>query len=241
MRAIDVIKQKKRFEMFSENTKEQVLELNTFFGKYLMHFEEKVKKQFTYYDTPNHDLEKSNILLFKIQIGKFTEINMMSEKINRTYRYATRSNYKHFKKQIRQHDSLMKHKDFLIESFKSMFISSVNFDPEFLLQKLQVSYIINTTSMEYRSTNGFGLKITYSFDKDEYISNFSNQKATADILTIYQHSNEKTNPEFEDLLGKLTRYCKELTPMSESKIQIARRMTKQKENESLLNVKKAKK
>ena len=34
MRPTDVIKQKRRFEMFNDKSKEKVLELNSFFGKY---------------------------------------------------------------------------------------------------------------------------------------------------------------------------------------------------------------
>ena len=225
MRALDKIRQKRRFEMFNQSSKEKVLELNSFFGKYIMHFEEKIIKTFTYYDTPNHDLQKSNIVLYKTQIGNFTELNMATEKINTTFRYSVRTNYKHFTKQIKQHDSILKHKDFLIDSFSNMFMSSINFDPEFLMKKLQVAYTIKTVSMEYRSMNIYGLKITYSFDSDIYINHFNNQKVNANILTIYQHSPENTDEDFENLIGKLTRYCKELTPTRDTKIMIARRFT----------------
>jgi len=225
MRDLDVIVQKRRFEMFSEKTKAKVLELNSFFGKYNMHFEAKIKKTFTYYDTPDNDLQKSNIVLFKTQIGSFVELNMATEKVNTTQRYAIRSNYKHFKKQIKASDSIFKHKDFLIDSFKAMFMSSVNFDPEFLFLKLKIAYVINTISEEYRSSNITGLKITYSFDKDTYLNKRNNQKVQTNILTIYQHSLPNTNESFEDLISKITRYLKELTPTSETKIMIARRLT----------------
>lgn len=228
MRPTDQIKQKRRFEMFNTKSKEKVLELNTFFGKYIMHFEEKIKKVFTYYDTPNRDLEKSNIALFKTHIGNFTELNMATEKVNATYRYIVRTNYKHFKKQIKAHDSILKHKEFLIDSFTSMFLSGINFDPEFLMRKLQPVYTIETTSSEYRSLNVTGLKITYSFDQDKYTNHLNNQIIFNDVLTIYQHSRESTNPDFEDLISKLTRYCKELTPTNETKIMIARRLTAEK-------------
>lgn len=225
MRALDIIRQKRRFEMFSEKTKEKVLELNSFFGKYNMHFEDKIKKRFTYYDTPNNDLQKSNIVLYKTQIGNFTELNMATERINTNFKYTVRTNYKHFTKLIKPHDKILKHKEFLIDNFKAMFLSSINFDPEFLMQKLQVAYVIETTSLEYRSANVTGLKITYSFDKDIYTNMFNNQKVNANILTIYQHSAPKTDEDFEDLISKLTRYLKELTPTNDTKIMIARRMT----------------
>ena len=225
MRALDIIRQKRRFEMFSEKTKDKVLELNSFFGKYNMHFEEKIKKTFTYYDTPDHDLEKSNIVLYKTQIGKFTELNMATEKINTNFKYTVRTNYKHFTKIIKPYDKILRHKDFLVNNFKAMFMSSINFDPEFLMQKLQVAYVIETTSLEYRSANVTGLKITYSFDKDLYTNFYNKQKSNANILTIYQHSAPNTDEDFDDLISKLIRYLKELTPTKETKIMIARRMT----------------
>lgn len=225
MRSLDKIRQKRRFLMFGEDSKERVLELNSFFGKYIMHFEEKINKTFTYYDTPNFDLLKSNIVLYKTQIGSFTELNMATEKVNSNYRYSLRTNYKHFTKQIKPHDSLLKHKEFLIDSFTNMFMSSINFDPEFLMRKLQAAYEIKTVSTEYRSTNIAGLKITYSFDKDIYVNHCNNRTIKTDILTIYQHSSENTDEEFEDLISKLTRYCKELTPTKDTKIMIARSLT----------------
>jgi len=249
MRPTDVIKQKRRFEMFNDKSKEKVLELNTFFGKYIMHYEEKIKKVFTYYDTPNKDLEKSNIALFKTHIGNFTELNMATEKVNATYRYTVRTNYKHFKKLIKPHDSLLKHKQFLIDSFTSMFLSGINFDPEFLMRKLQPVYTIETTSTEYRSMNVTGLKITYSFDQDKYINHENGATVYNDVLTIYQHSRDLTDTDFEDLISKLTRYCKELTPTNETKVMIARRLKSKKaladkkklEEKNLKNNKKDKK
>lgn len=241
MRALDKIRQKRRFEMFNEDSKKKVLELNSFFGKYLMHFEEKINKTFTYYDTPNHDLEKSNIVLYKTQIGNFTELNMATEKVNSTFRFAMRTNYKHYTKQIKPHDSILKHKDFLIDNFTNMFMSSINFDPEFLMRKLQEAYTIKTTSVEYRSLNVTGLKITYSFDKDTYTNHFNKQIRNAHILTIYQHSAENTDEDFDNLIGKLIRYCKELTATNDTKITIARRITNPKAEPKLVDNKKLEK
>lgn len=247
MRAHDIIRQKRRFEMFNMDSKKKVLELNSFFGKYIMHYEETIKKTFIYYDTPNHDLRKSNIVLYKTMIGNLTELNMATEKVNSTFRYNVRTNYKHFTKQIKPLDSILKHKDFLINSFTDMFMSSINFDPEFLLRKLQAAYTIQTVSREYRSLNITGLKITYSFDKDIYTDHFNNTKVKSNILTIYQHSGPKTDADFEDLISKLIRYCKELTPVNETKIMIARRSSvkhlenKKSAQEQLANIKNKKK
>ncbi len=229
MRSIDIIKQKRRFVMFNKESKEKVLELNQFFGKYLMRYEEKIKKTFVYYDTPNFDLLKSNIVLYKTIIGNFCELNMATEKISSTQHINLRTQYHHFTKQIKAHDNILKHKEFLMDSFASMFMSGLAFDSDFLMRKLQVAYTIETTSLEYRSINATGLKITYSFDEDKYKNFYNNIIENANVLTIYQHSGANTDEEFENLISKLNRYCKELTQTQDTKIMIARKLTSQKE------------
>ncbi len=221
----EIIKQKRRFEMFDANSKAKVLELNSFFGKYTMHFDDRIKKTFIYYDTPDYDLMKSHIVLFKTQIGNFCELNMATEKMSSTARYTLRKNDKKFRIPIKPHDNLLKHKDFLIESFKSMFFSSINFDAEFLMRKLQVAYTIRTVSEEYRSANITGLKITYSFDKDIYTNHFKKVEVRNNVLTIYQHSSASTDKDFDDLISKLTRYLGELTATDKTKIMLARMHT----------------
>ena len=106
-----------------------------------------------------------------------------------------------------------------------MFNSSINFDPDFLLKGLHVTYTINTISQEYRSTNGVGLKATYSFDQDTFFNSETKIKQKGDYLTVYQHSKANTDEEFDNLISKLERYCKSLTPIKESKIAIARHVT----------------
>ena len=99
------------------------------------------------------------------------------------------------------------------------------------MKKLQVAYTIKTTSLEFRSMNIAGLKITYSFDSDIYTNHFNKQIVRSNILTIYQHSSENTDEDFENLIGKLTRYCKELTPTKETKIMVARRLSNKAEEQ----------
>ena len=69
---------------------------------------------------------------------------------------------------------------------------------------------------------------SYSFDKDIYKNHNNNQTVKSNILTIYQHSAENTDEEFDNLMGKLARYCKELTPILDTKIMVARRLTAEK-------------
>lgn len=222
----DIVRQKRRFELLDKSSRKDVLSVNAFFGKYEMTYLGKIKKVYTYYDTPNFDLYKSGIALFRTDIGKTHTLTMTLERL---YSEDNRKlqTYRNKKDviEIGKFDSLFKHLDFLRNSFLDMFNSSISFDPDFLLKKLRTTYVISTISREYRSSNGIGLKATYSFDFDTFINHETKIKQQGYYLTIYQHSKENTDDEFTDLISKLTRYCKSITPIKESKIAIARKVT----------------
>lgn len=223
---LDIVRQKRRFELLDNSSRNEVLKINAFFGKYEMRFLGKVNKVYTYYDTPNFDLYKSGIALFRTDIKKSHTLTMTLERL---YSEDNRKlqTYRNKKEvlEIGKFDSIFKHLDFLRNSFLDMFNSSIGFDADFLLKKLRPTYVINTISHEYRSTDGIGLKATYSFDFDRFINYETGIKKQGHYLTIYQHSKESTDNDFENLISKLVRYCKSITPIKESKIAIARKVT----------------
>lgn len=238
----DIVRQKRRFEMLDKSSMRDVIKMNAFFGKYDMRLLGVKKKRFTYYDTDKLDLFKSGIALFRTDIGKTHTLTMTLERLyfedNRKLQsYRNKKNVL----EIGKFDSIFKHMDFLRNSFQDMFNSSLSFDPDFLLKKLNITYVIDTVAEEYRSTDGIGLKTTYSFDKDTFYNNETKAKEKGYYLTIYQHSKEHTDDDFANLISKLTRYCKSLTPIKESKIDIARRLTSHKavsEKQRLIDEKK---
>lgn len=222
----DLVRQKRRFEMLDKSSRKDVLKMNSFFKKYDIVFFGKKKKVYTYYDTGNMDLYKSGIALFKTDIDKSHVLTMTLERL---YSEDNRKlqTYRNKKDviEIGKFDSIFKYKDFLRNSFLDMFNSSINFDPDFLLKKLGVTYIITTNAYEYRATTSAGLKLTYSFDQDIFYNATTKATVKGDYLTVYQHSKSETDEDFSNLISKLIRYCKSLTPIKESKIEIARRLT----------------
>ncbi|MBO5910075.1 MAG: hypothetical protein J6Q15_01055, partial [Clostridia bacterium] len=54
----------------------------------------------------------------------------------------------------------------------------------------------------------------------------TNKKASSLFLTVYQHSREDTNEEYENLISKIERYCKSLTRITNTKVDLARAKTK---------------
>ena len=223
----DIVRQKRRYEMFDKSSKREVLQLIKFFGRYQIRNDGKVNKQYIYYDTDNLDLFKSGIALFRTIInGKHTLTMTLERLYNEDNKRLQSYSNKRNEIEIESRSSIFDYPEFLRNSFKNMFDSFVNLDPDYLLKKLKLTYSISTVSYEYKIINGTGLKATLSFDKDKYIDHWTKRKASSWYLTVYQHSRENTDEEYANLISKLERYCKSLTRIKESKVEIARTITK---------------
>lgn len=223
----DIVRQKRRYEMFDKNSKKEVLDLIAFFGRYEMRNDGLIYKQYIYYDTDNLDLFKSGIALFRTVVNGKHTLTMTLERLYNEDNKRLQT-YSNKKKEIdlEPGDSIFKYPEFLRNSFKNMFDSSLNLDPDYLLKKISLTYTITTTSHELRIINGTGFKATLSFDTDQYVDQRTKRKATGLYFTVYQHSREESDEEYENLISKLERYCPSLARIKESKVEIARIKTK---------------
>lgn len=223
----DIVRQKRRYEMFDKHSKKEVIDLILFFGRYQLRDDEVINKQYIYYDTENMDLYKSGIALFRTIVNGKHTLTMTLERLynednKRLQSYSNKKN----EIEIEPRSSIFNYPEFLRNSFKNMWDSAVNLDPDYLLKKLKLTYSITTKSTEVRLMNGTGLKATLSFDFDKYVNHLNNRKADGLYLTVYQHSKEDTDAEYDNITSKLERYCKSLTRIKESKVEIARKRTK---------------
>lgn len=223
----DIVRQKRRYEMLDKNSKKEVLQLIEFFGRYQMRNDGRIFKQYIYYDTDNLDLYKSGIALFRTVVNGKHKLTMTLERFyNEDNKHLQTYSNKRNEIEIEPRDSIFQYPEFLRNSFKNMWDGFLNLDPDYLLKKLKITYSIDTTSYEYKLINGTGLKATLSFDSDKYNNHIENRKASSLFLTVYQHSREETNEEYENLISKIERYCKSLTRIKVSKIDLARAKTK---------------
>ena len=220
----DIVRQKRRYEMLDKGSRKEVLDLIDFFGRYQLRDDGIIYKQYIYYDTDNLDLYKSGIALFRTIVnGKHT----LTMTLERLYNEGLQPySNKHNELPLEPRDSIFSYPEFLRNSFKNMWDGFLNMDPDYFLKKLSLTYTIETTSHEYKLINGTGLKATLSFDSDKYLDHRTNKKAKSDFLTVYQHSREDTNEEYDNLISKIERYCKTLTHINKTKVDLARAKTK---------------
>lgn len=222
----DVVRQTRYYSVFDALTQKKVIKLLNFFERYIVEFKEKKMIATTYYDTKSKDLEKSAILLYRTTMNKNSILTMAQEKSGSQSIFLDQLNSKSYSINVDKNRSVITYADFLRNSFKNMFISSIAFDPDNLMKKLVYAYSTETESSIYSSVSGTGLKVRLSFDTDAHYSYETKRKVIQYFLTIEQLSNEKTDEDFEDLNSKLDRYCKELSLTEDSKISIARRLTR---------------
>ena len=221
----DVVRQKRRYEMLDKNSKKEVLNLINFFERYQLRDNGFVNKEFIYYDTENLDLYKCGIALFRTIINGKHTLTMALERLYNEGIQPQNLN-KHNEIQIDSKASIFEYTPFLRNSFKNMFDGSLNMDPDYLLKKINLTYTIKTLSHEFKLVNGTGLKSSLAFDQDKYINHVNGRKTSALFFTLYQHSTEETNAEYENLVSKIERYCKTLTHITHSKIDEARIKTR---------------
>lgn len=224
---LDQERNKKRFEMFDKNTYKKVLALNAFFGKYVIQYETSYNRHYIYYDTENRDLEVSGVSIFKQIRGSRCELVIARSSVEGQSKILERLNGRKYSTPIGVKESPLKKIDFLKDHFKDMFAYAVEFDPEYLLRKINPVYTIDTSSVEYKLFNGVGLKVRFVFDHDEYYNAYTSRRNSADMLTLYQLSNESTDEAFFDVVSKLERYCKELSPAPDHKTTILYAKTKE--------------
>lgn len=223
----DIVRQKRRYEMFEKKNAKEVLDIINFFGRYQLRHDDIVKKQYIYYDTDNLDLFKSGIALYRTIInGKHTLTMTLERLYNENNKFLQSYSNKRNEIPLEPSNSIFDFPEFLRNSFKNMFDGFLNFDPDYLLKKLKITYSISTISNEYRISNGSGLKLTLTFDSDTYLNHWTKKKSLGYFCTVYQHSREDTDTEFDNLTSKLERYCRSLTRIKDSKITVAREKTK---------------
>lgn len=224
----DIVRQKRRYEMFDKKSKKEVIDLIMFFGRYQLRDDGKVTKQYIYYDTDNLDLYKTGIALYRTVINGKHTLTMTLERLYNEDNKRLQSYYnKRNEIDVEPRSSIFDYPEFLRNSFKNMFDGFINIDPDYLLKKLKLTYSISTVSEEIKIINGTGLKATLTFDSDKYLNHWTNRKSSGLYLTVYQHSREDTDEEYSNLVSKLERYCKSLTRIKESKVEIARIKTKE--------------
>lgn len=215
------------FDMFDRLTKKKVLKLLDFFGTYIIEYERKIKRTHTYFDTPKNELERSGIVLEKYVSDKSAKLLFYPIRKEKQGKYLSEINKRVFSTVMSPNENIQKKSEFLRDSLRDLLNTNLTFDPDFFFKESRVKISIKTQSEEYKLIGALGLKVRLTFNDNVY-TNYETGRSNKDsILNIYQLSDKSTDEDFEDLVSKMERYCKELEKSSEILITHAKRITKE--------------
>lgn len=215
------------FEMFDSLTKKKVLKLLDFFGTYIIEHEKKAKRSHTFFDTTKNELERSGIVLEKFLSDKSGKLIFYPIRVEKQGKYLTEINKKAYVTPILAKENILKKSEFLRGSLRDLLNTNLAFDPDFFFKESRIKIVIKTKSDEYKIIGAMGLKVRLTFDDNTY-TNYETGRVNKDsILNVYQLSDKNTDDDFEDLISKMERYCKELEKSEEILITHARRVTKE--------------
>lgn len=212
------------YTVFAKSSYRNVLRLEADMPMYNFVGEGRYMVEEIYYDSPNNLLASAGILLSKVvEDGKaFFKV----EREDYLYEKKLSKQKKIFVHPIGLKDGVQDHTIFLINGITSFFTTKFSIDLENILKVVVPKVEIRTKVDSFKILSGTGFKGVMTFEEVKIKNNFTKRKADVDMLKIELASSESTKKDFLTFIEKLEKYCKEIMPISDSKYQIALRMTK---------------
>lgn len=214
----------KTYTVFSKGTYRNFLKLQGELPMYHFVGEGRSFVDETYFDSPNNLLASAGILLSKVVEGGKAYFKIERED------YLFEKNLKKEKKifihPIGLRDNVSDHMIFLIDGITSFFTTKFSIDFENILKNVVPKIEIKTKVENFKILSGTGFKGQMFFEEVSFKNNFTHKKGEIDLLTIRHSSSNAMLSHFNLFIEKVERYCKEIIPISDTKFQIALRMTK---------------
>ena len=217
----------KTYTLFAKTTINKVIALQGILREYTFIPEDRSVQKEVYLDSANNLLKSAGVIL-----SKSTENNKAQFKVEME-RYQTGSKRNTLKRaekvfihEIGLRDTVKDHMFFLTDGIKQMFTTQFYIDLDNILKTVVPKYEMVSKKSHFKVFSGRGFKGEMIFEEIS-VKNFDTKRSNSFImLTIKQISARFDNKDFEDLTAKVEKYCREVLPTSDTKYEIAKRMTK---------------
>lgn len=217
----------KTYTLFAKTTINKVIALQGILREYTFIPEDRSVQKEVYLDSANNLLKSAGVIL-----SKSTENNKAQFKVEME-RYQTGSKRNTLKRaekvfihEIGLRDTVKDHMFFLTDGIKQMFTTQFYIDLDNILKTVVPKYEMVSKKSHFKVFSGRGFKGEMIFEEIS-VKNFDTKRSNSFImLTIKQISAKFDNKDFEDLTAKVEKYCREVLPTSDTKYEIAKRMTK---------------
>lgn len=217
----------KQYTVYSKKGFKNILALENVFPQYTFSFYEKAKIEEIYYDSKTNDLASAGII-----ISKNIEHNKGFIKIEREFvkqKGITLEKNKEEKMYVHPivvKDKVTDHMFFIIDGILNMFSTKFHIDLENIIKVAVPTIIITNKQKRYKIYGGTGFKAEMYFEDISFKNMRSKRTGNTLMLTVKLLSSEKFLPHFDEFLKQLEKHVKELINLTETKHNIARKMTR---------------
>ena len=177
-----------------------------------------------YLDSPNNLLASAGIILCKVIVGNKAYFRVEREDF--LFGKKLMDEKKVYVHPIKASDTVEDHSFFILDGITSLFTTKFNIDFDNILKTVVPKIEVTTKVAVFKILSGTGFKGVMSFEEVKIRNNFTKRRAEVYLMTVEQASSMLTTEGFDNFIQKLEKYCKEVTPTTDSSFQIAERLTK---------------
>lgn len=217
----------KTYTLFAKTTINKVIALQGILREYTFIPEDRSVQKEVYLDSANNLLKSAGVILSKSTENNKAQFKVEMERYQTgSKRNALKRAEKVFIHEIGLRDTVKDHMFFLTDGIKQMFTTQFYIDLDNILKTVVPKYEMVSKKSHFKVFSGRGFKGEMIFEEIS-VKNFDTKRSNSFImLTIKQISAKFDNKDFEDLTAKVEKYCREVLPTSDTKYEIAKRMTK---------------
>lgn len=180
----------------------------------------------TYYDTPNHLLNKSGIVLSRFQEGN--NIFFKVEKTTHLSKILNNLTKEVFVHKVGANDKLSDHAFYIKDGITSLFTTAFSIDLENVLKNAVPKMEVRINADIYLITSGTGMRSKIALET-KAVTNFeTKRKYTVQGMTVKltNETVELFKNDFDNFNKLLQKNCKEFLPVDENQFDFATKVTK---------------
>ena len=214
----------KIYDMITDHAEKKLMNLTHKLGIDKFAYETRNKWAMTFFDTPDNLLTKTGILLYRTMENDKYYFKM--EKLNflpSTSRLRKQSNI--FTIDAAAHDTPKEQAFYIINGITEMFSTQFFIDLENVVKVAVPKLQVDIVGRAWKGFRGDGFKCIVEFQKVKYKNLVTKRKFSDTECTVSQISGKSFDDEFEDFIGVLERYCKDILPQKTSRYEKGMRMT----------------
>lgn len=213
----------KNYTVFDKKSYKNILDLDLGLTRYSFNGMGRNVTVEVFFDTPNNLLASAGIILSKVIEGNAAYFKVEREEFIKRKTLLTEK--KVFIQPAGIKDQISDHALFLIDGITSLFSTTFNIDLENVLKSSLPKIEIETKADVFKVLSGTMFKGVMHFENVKVKNFFSKKRAELNLLKVEHEAPASSFNEFNEFVGLLEKYCKEITPTDDSKFQIALRLT----------------